>query len=85
MQRAHNYTIEALDLFSIEGGFFLGGVLYQFVGLQCPFLVITGINISAALLLLLSPKGNSKPRATTSLKSFLSLLKDGEIIAGLGE
>ena len=85
MQRAHNYTIEALDLFSIEGGFFLGGVLYQFVGLQCPFLVITGINISAALLLLLSPEGNSKPRATTSLKSFLSLLKDGEIIAGLGE
>ena len=62
----------------------MGSSLYQFVGLQCPFLVIALINLLAAILLFCLPQEQSEAPPGVRIKHILHLLKDRDIITGLG-
>ena len=66
------------------GGYFLGSVLYEFVGLQCPFLIMTLLNLLSAALLAAVPNNVVNDSPESGLKIIRSLLKDIDIITGLG-
>ena len=70
----------------------MGSALYQFVGMESPFLIIAGLNVIDGILRLvfLAPttkSENEKNKSTTEnvAKSMKSLLGDHLILAGLGK
>ena len=70
----------------------MGSALYQFVGMESPFLIIAGLNVIDGILRLvfLAPttkSENEKNKSTTEnvAKSMKSLLGDYLILAGLGK
>ena len=70
----------------------MGSALYQFVGMESPFLIIVGLNVIDGILRLvfLAPttkSENEKNKSTTEnvAKSMKSLLGDYLILAGLGK
>ena len=70
----------------------MGSALYQFVGMESPFLIIAGLNVFDGILRLvfLAPttkSENEKNRSTTEnvAKSMKSLLGDHLILVGLGK
>lgn len=62
----------------------MGSTLYQFVGFQCPFLLLALLNIIAMVLMIAVPQATSKAPPTANVKQMLSLLTDRDIAAGLG-
>ena len=70
----------------------MGSALYQFVGMESPFLIIAGLNVIDGILRLvfLAPttkSENEKNKSTTEnvAKSMKSLLGDHLILVGLGK
>ena len=70
----------------------MGSALYQFVGMESPFLIIAGFNVIDGILRLvfLAPttkSENEKNKSTTEnvAKSMKSLLGDHLILVGLGK
>lgn len=70
------------------GGYSLGSILYQLCAPQCPFLVITGLNvIDGVLRICLLPRHNKTEGSdeNSGFDGAKSLLMDPLIFAGLGK
>ena len=67
----------------------MGSVLYQYCGMQCPFLIIAGLCLADGLLRLSLKASKEKTSQHTEsgrgqLQQATPLLKDPQILVGLG-
>ena len=63
----------------------VGGTLFQYGGVQCPFFVGAMINVLIMVLLVFTKNPDFGPGGASGTRQALGLLKDKDICVGLGK